>query len=88
MKVTPTCKYGHGELVTVDEKEIIDGAKHSWALTGLLVKPYYAVSEVGAQPALTKDISYSGHVFTLSAYSCKVCGYMEFFDIEVPDERA
>ncbi|MCM2546210.1 hypothetical protein ACVCII_03955 [Burkholderia glumae] len=79
LKVTPICRYGHGELERVNGPETPDGTKHAWGLLGFVIQPYRAADEFGGEQ-LSKVMSESMGIFTASVYRCPVCGYVEMFD--------
>jgi hypothetical protein len=85
VKVTPICKYGHGAL----EQQTAFGST-SWVIPAIDMTGFgdegqevLSAEELAkmSQPAFTG-------AFTLGIYRCNVCGYLEFFDIEVPDGGA
>lgn len=68
MKVTPTCRYGHGDLKRNERV---------WSLPGIdLVK--MASDEDAKQPVYS--VTQNGHGFSVCIYRCFVCGYIELFD--------
>lgn len=77
MKVTPTCRYGHGDLEVANEGH--DTNTHRWTLLGVTSQSFVAGSSVGTPLTSTGP---SGNVFTLALYRCPVCGYLEMFDDE------
>jgi len=66
--VTPTCRYGHGELTKNPD---------SWSLGGIEV---LARSTGGDAENPISAVAQNGRVFTLNFYRCAVCGYIELFD--------
>jgi len=76
MKVVPTCRYGHGELVHVDKHD----ENHRWGFMGLSLINMQAGMEAGQPLRITKP---SERVFTVQLYRCSECGYLEAFDDEV-----
>lgn len=87
MKITPTCRYGHGELLREDviSPEAVESSKkYSWGLMGILEQLYRpAQGESGGDSPFHVSRGHSGHVFTLRLYKCSTCGYLELFDEEV-----
>ncbi|SAJ91427.1 hypothetical protein UA11_04699 [Burkholderia multivorans] len=88
MKVTPTCRYGHGELLQVTQPDSPDGAKHSWGLVGVLLHHFRAGASRVGEPLTATMISESGSVYTMKMFRCPTCGYMELFDDEGIDGGA
>ena len=86
MKITPTCRYGHGELLQLTQVDDANGFKHSWGLIGVLMHQFRA-GESGVGDPLT-SISHSGNVYTMKTFRCPTCGYMELFDDEGIDGGA
>ncbi|MBR7961214.1 hypothetical protein KDW41_12240 [Burkholderia vietnamiensis] len=78
MKVTPTCRYGHGNLAEVDRMR----PNHYWGFMGADITSVAKPSNAGEK---VNVVEMSGHVFTMMLFRCPVCGYMETFDYEAPD---
>jgi hypothetical protein len=72
-QVTPTCKYGHGNL-----ERIKTGPTSFWGLVGAAQRPA-RVDEMRAGDPLA-SLQASGAVYTVIVYRCLHCGYMELFD--------
>lgn len=85
MKVTPTCRYGHGQLVHVTQPDVA-GMKHSWGLVGVLIQHFRAGASSVGEPLTS--ISHSGNVYTMKTFRCPICGYTELFDDEGLDGGA
>lgn len=73
MKVTPTCRYGHGDLEKVERSD----PDHYWAFMGINIMKYTAGMPAGEPLTST---SMDGTVFAVALYRCKTCGYIECFD--------
>lgn len=73
MTLEPDCRYGHGKLVAVH----VDPDNY-WGLFGVYVKRAVA-GEITAGQGLAELVP-SQKVFTLTAFRCPKCGYMEIFD--------
>lgn len=86
MKVTPTCRYGHGELVHLTQPDDGMGTNHSWGLVGVLMHHFRARASSVGEPLTS--ISQSGNVYTMKTFRCSTCGYMELFDDEGLDGGA
>lgn len=84
MKVEPTCKYGHGPL----EPQEAEGPT-TWVIPAIDLESLRNVysSESADVLAALKQPMFPG-VFSFLIYRCKTCGYVEFFDFEVPDGGA
>ena len=69
-KITPTCRYGHGDLQKVSL------FSHDRQLRGIALPTFLDVK--GAGTALM-----DGSAYSIIAYRCPACGYLELFDDEV-----
>lgn len=77
MKITPTCRYGHGEL----QESPRSPDNHCWGLIGAtLTNQVVGATHFGTSIARVTEAS--GRVFTITLYRCPVCGYLEMFDDE------
>ncbi|AOZ06729.1 hypothetical protein BKK80_13570 [Cupriavidus malaysiensis] len=76
MKVTPTCRYEHGELQEIPREP----ETHYFGLMGATLVPFRAGTPVGEPLSRT---TVSGRIYTVSIFRCPVCGYLEMFDDEV-----
>lgn len=83
MKVTPTCKYGHGHLTAEIVQPATEKTRVSWGLLGAVES--WADDDPGRTGP--PQVSYSGHIFTLKLFRCPVCGYLELFDYEEKSGR-
>ncbi len=79
MKVTPTCKYGHGPLEPADEEAY--GPDHYWVFAGMYLRRARAGQFRAGDPLVNHSLS--GHAFAVKLFRCAKCGYMEMFDEEV-----
>ncbi|WP_155705995.1 hypothetical protein [Burkholderia cepacia] len=75
MKVTPTCRYGHGDLAEVTRTP----DEHYWGFIGARLIPFRVGTPVGTSLMETEA---SGRIYTVALYRCPVCGYLEVFDDE------
>src|SRR5260364_234136 len=71
--VTPTCRYGHGDLSKVERTP----ESHFWGLIGANTRHFRTGTPVG-QPLSQTELS--GRIYTLQLFRCSICGYLEFFD--------
>lgn len=75
MIVTPTCRYGHGEL---QENPAL------WSLTGVTLSPIGQPAE-GQPPVMV--VMENGRAYSTKLFRCPVCGYIELFDDFTSHER-
>lgn len=73
MILDPVCRYGHGAMIKIDP-----GPDMYWGLFGVSISRAKA-GEARAGDPLTELVP-NGLVFTLTAFKCTKCGYMELFD--------
>src|SRR5260364_130240 len=78
--VTPTCRYGHGDLSKVERTP----ESHFWGLIGANTRHFRTGTPVG-QPLSQTELS--GRIYTLQLFRCSICGYLEFFDDNIVDMR-
>ncbi|WP_186159249.1 hypothetical protein [Burkholderia gladioli] len=85
MKVEPTCKYGHGSL---DPQDAFPPT--TWIIPAIDMDRFDGKGESPLPPEEFAKLAQPAFpsAFTLNIYRCKVCGYLEFFDVEVPDGEA
>lgn len=88
MKITPTCRYGHGELRQLTMPDSADGATHSWGLAGVFQYQLRPGSSTASRVLAGPMIIPSQNVYTMKAFRCTICGYMELFDDEGIDGGA
>lgn len=69
-KITPICRYGHGELMI----DADDSEPRLWALLG--------VKKMGAGSSGHTAMMPTGSSYSFVMYQCRVCGYIELFDDE------
>ena len=75
MKIEPTCRYGHGDLQRIpDEPE-----NHRYALMGTHIPVRKFPIQLGAQLGVATP---SGRIYSVAAFRCATCGYLELFDDE------
>lgn len=73
MIVEPNCRYGHGPLVRVPVAR-----DAYWGLYGVRRVQAEVGAFVAGQPLASLEANHA--VFTLLAFRCPTCGYMELFD--------
>jgi hypothetical protein len=69
--ITPTCRYGHGDLVKVDHDEV--GTADFLIPTHQPMKVFNFNGKMATLPA----------GFVLNIYKCMICSYIELHDTEV-----
>lgn len=87
MKIVPTCRYGHGELLrehVLSPEDDGSDQKYSWGLMGIVERLHWSPESIpGDRNTAQVSRGHSGHVYTLRLYKCSTCGYIELFDEEV-----
>lgn len=69
----PACRYGHGDL------EKVSLVTPEGEPRGMVLPTFRALPDLG-------NLLADGKGFTVVAYRCAKCGYLEFFDDEVGGE--
>lgn len=85
MVITPTCRYGHGDLVEIPVPPTLTDqgqgrpvqGEHAWAFNSSILTRFAGTDIFFTDTGIAS--------FTFMLFRCETCGYMELFD--PPDSK-